>query len=69
MLMTASFPSLARCLLEYAFQTGGGVNIPLKGSLGWRVGEIDYILTNLPNGTNGYQGDIRISSGITFHFR
>ena len=53
----------------FAFQTGGGVNIPLKGNLGWRVGEVDYILTNLPNGTNGYQGDIRVSGGITFHFR
>ncbi|MGD0293737.1 MAG: OmpA family protein [Terracidiphilus sp.] len=53
---------------SWAFQGGGGVNLPLTKHLGWRVGEVDYIMTKLPNITDNFQADVRFSTGITFHF-
>jgi hypothetical protein len=54
---------------SFAFQGGGGVNLPLNKHVGLRVGEVDYILTKLPNITNNFQGDIRFSTGLIFHFK
>jgi hypothetical protein len=54
---------------SFAFQGGGGVNLPMTKRLGWRVGEVDYIWTKLPNDTNNFQGDIRFSTGLIFRFK
>jgi hypothetical protein len=51
---------------SFAFQTGGGLNLPLKGRFGVRVFELDYLVTHLPNIANDYQGDFRASTGITY---
>jgi outer membrane immunogenic protein len=51
-----------------ALQTGGGLNLPLKRSFGLRVAEVDYVLTKLANNADTYQGDLRVSTGVTFHF-
>lgn len=53
---------------SWAFQAGGGMNLPLSPKFGWRVAEADYIATKLPNNQDTYQGDLRISTGFTFHF-
>ena len=51
-----------------AAQMGGGFNWPIKKNLSWRAVEADYILTHLPNNADTYQGDLRLSSGLVFHF-
>jgi hypothetical protein len=51
-----------------AVQAGGGLNMRLTQNLGLRLLEADYVMTRLPNNANNYQGDIRFSNGITFHF-
>ncbi|MGA3262652.1 MAG: hypothetical protein ABSC47_01245 [Terracidiphilus sp.] len=53
---------------SFALQTGGGLNLPLAKKWGWRVVEVDYIMTKLPNYYDNYQGDIRVSTGLNFHF-
>ena len=52
---------------SWAVQGGSGLNIPFTDRLGWRVMEIDYIATKLPNTANNFQNDTRFSSGLTFH--
>jgi hypothetical protein len=51
-----------------AVQAGGGLNMRLTRNLGLHLLEADYVMTRLPNNANNYQGDIRFSNGITFHF-
>jgi hypothetical protein len=51
-----------------AFQAGGGLNLPVGRSMGFRLCELDYIATKLPNNNDTYQGDLRVSGGVIFHF-
>jgi hypothetical protein len=52
----------------FALQAGGGVNLPLNRTVGLRLFEADYIYTRLTNGADNYQGDVRLSTGLTVHF-
>jgi outer membrane immunogenic protein len=47
---------------------GGGVTTPLKHRFGLTLGEVDWIYTRIPNAVNNRQNDLRIVSGITYHF-
>ena len=53
---------------SFALQAGGGFNLQFTRNLGLRLIEVDYVMTDLPNNANSYQGDLRISNGLTFHF-
>jgi outer membrane immunogenic protein len=53
---------------SFALQTGGGFNLKLNRTIGLRLLEADYVMTKLPNSTNSYQGDLRMSNGLVFHF-
>jgi peptidoglycan-associated lipoprotein len=53
---------------SFALQAGGGFNLGLSNKIGLRMFETDYILTKLPNNSNSYQHDIRVSAGLAFHF-
>lgn len=61
-------PGVVARTSAFALQTGGGLNWPLSQHLGWRVFEADYIYTQLPNNASNQQSDLRLSSGINFHF-
>lgn len=52
----------------FAMQAGGGVNVPYNKHLGFRVAEAEWVYTQLPNHSNDWQSDIRLSSGVTFRF-
>jgi len=52
---------------SFALEVGGGLNLPLRGRLGIRLVEVDYVQTDLPNNANNHQDDIQASAGITFH--
>ncbi len=47
---------------------GGGVTTQLKRRFGLTLGEVDWIYTRIPNAKNNRQNDLRIATGITFHF-
>jgi hypothetical protein len=51
-----------------AVQAGGGLNMRLTRNLGLRLVEADYVMSRLPNNANNYQGDLRMSNGITIRF-
>jgi outer membrane immunogenic protein len=47
---------------------GGGVTTQLKHKFGLTIGEVDWIYTRIPNAVNDRQNDLRIATGITYHF-
>jgi outer membrane immunogenic protein len=47
---------------------GGGVTTQLKHRFGVTIIEGDWIYTRIPNAVNNRQNDIRIATGITYHF-
>jgi len=50
------------------YEGGGGVNIHIYHRFDLRLGEADYLITQLPNGTNNQQVTLRLATGINFHF-
>lgn len=53
----------------FAFQTGGGVQVPMRR---WSIVpvEADYLLTTFQNGTGANrQNDLRLSTGVMFRIR
>jgi hypothetical protein len=52
--------------LTYSF--GGGVNLHVYHRFDLRPLQVDYVQTHLPNGGSNQQNNIRISSGVNFHF-
>jgi outer membrane immunogenic protein len=47
---------------------GGGVTTQLKHKFGLTIIEGDWIYTRIPNAVNNRQNDLRIATGITYHF-
>jgi outer membrane immunogenic protein len=47
---------------------GGGVTTRLKHGFGVTIAEVDYVYTRIPNATNNTQNNIRIVTGMTYHF-
>jgi len=52
----------------FAFSLGGGLNARLTHRLGWDVVQADWLHSQLPNGVNNRQNDLRIGSGIILRF-
>ena len=48
----------------FAFQTGVGANLWLTPRFGLRVLQLDYVYSQLPNGGNSRQDDLRIATGV-----
>lgn len=55
---------------SFAMALGGGVDVPFRGHLSFRVGPIDYLWTQFPEVGSGRrsQNNLRISSGIRWRF-
>jgi hypothetical protein len=53
---------------SFAFQVGGGADLPLRKSIGIRLFEADYVRSTLPNAGDSTQNDLRLAAGISFHF-
>jgi len=53
---------------SFAVLGGGGVTTRLKPRWGLTVAQVDYVYTRIPNATNNTQNNIRISTGVTYHF-
>ena len=53
---------------SFSMVAGGGLDISLNSHIGFRAFEGDYYLTRFPNGVNGRQNNLRISTGLVFRF-
>lgn len=52
----------------FGLLAGGGVTTKLKRRFGLTIVEGDWIYTRIPNAVNNRQNDIRIVTGVTYHF-
>lgn len=52
----------------FAMLAGGGLDVRMKSYLAIRPLQVDYLLTQLPNGANGRQNSLRLSAGIVLRF-
>jgi peptidoglycan-associated lipoprotein len=53
---------------RFAASVGGGVDLRLSSRFEFRAVEVQYLLTRIPNAANEIQNQLRLSSGIVFHF-
>ena len=52
----------------FGFLGGGGVTMPVKRKFGLTLVEADWIYSRIPNAKNNRQNDLRIMTGIIYHF-
>ena len=50
---------------SFSMALGGGLDYSLKDKLSWRVGQVDYLLTQFGGGS---QNNFRFSTGIVYRF-
>ncbi len=53
---------------SFGLLAGGGVSTHLKHRFGLTLGEVDWVYTQIPNAQNNRQNNIRVSTGVTYHF-
>lgn len=53
----------------FAFQTGGGLRMPIGHRLSIVPIQAEYLLTTFGNGGDGRQNDLRLSAGILFRLK
>ncbi|GGH06369.1 OmpA family protein [Silvibacterium dinghuense] len=53
---------------SFAFSTGGGLDFNLTPRIAIRTFNAQYLRTEFPNGSNGSQNQLQISTGIVFRF-
>jgi outer membrane protein OmpA-like peptidoglycan-associated protein len=53
---------------SFAYSTGGGIDLPLTSRWGLRLVDAEFLHTGLPNGVNGSQHQLEISTGLIFRF-
>ena len=61
-------PSVSNSGGTFAGNAGGGVDLSLTHRLSIRLVEADYLATTFNNGDNDHQNNLRLSSGVVFHF-
>jgi hypothetical protein len=52
-----------------AVYLGGGVNLHLRGHIGLRLLEADWLRTEMPNSTTNVQNNLRVGAGIVIWLR
>jgi len=66
--LAAIAPGAHGASTDFSALVGAGIDIQVSPRLSLRALELDYFLTRLPNGVNGYQNNLRASIGLVFHF-
>ena len=52
---------------SFALQTGGGINLFFSRRFAVRLLQVDYVRTQLPNGYDNTQNDLRLGFGVSYH--
>jgi outer membrane immunogenic protein len=55
---------------SFAMAVGGGVDVPFRGHLSLRLGPVDYLLSEFPEGgiSRRAQNNLRVSGGVRYRF-
>jgi len=62
-----SYPA-SKNLNGFTFSVGGGVSRVLSPRIAWNAVEADWIHSQIVNGQNNLQNNLRVTTGITFRF-
>jgi peptidoglycan-associated lipoprotein len=60
--------SAGRASNDFSALVGAGADINVTDRFAIRALEVDYYLTTVPNGVNGYQNNVRASVGVVLRF-
>lgn len=60
--------SLESSANSFAFVLGGGLDRPITQRIGYRVIQLQYLRTSLPNNSSNWQNNLQISTGLRFAF-
>ena len=52
----------------FSMMTGGGVDLPINKHFAWRVVQVDYLLTRIPNSASNTQNNLRVTTGLVYRF-
>lgn len=52
----------------FAASMGGGIDIALNPRISFRLVQVEYLLTLLPNAVNSRQNNLNLTTGIAIHF-
>jgi outer membrane immunogenic protein len=53
----------------FGMALGGAVEVPLRGGITLRPLQAEYLQTNLPNGTDNREKNVRVGAGVVFRVR
>jgi peptidoglycan-associated lipoprotein len=52
----------------FGVMVGGGVSARLRDHVGWTIGELDWVYSQVPNGVNNRQNDTRVVTGFIYRY-
>jgi outer membrane immunogenic protein len=61
-------PSVPNASAAFAANAGGGIDLHASRRVSFRLIEADYLVTTFNNGDNDHQNNLRLSTGVVFHF-
>jgi len=67
-LVSGQNPAVTNAGAAFAATAGGGLDLRATHHLSLRLIEADYLVTTFNNGVNDHQNNLRLSSGVVFHF-
>lgn len=67
-LAQAPNPGAANASAAFASMIGGGADLRLNQRFSYRLAEAEYMVTTFDNGSNNHQNNLKISTGVVFHF-
>ena len=61
-------PTASNAGAAFAANVGGGIDLRISHRISLRLVEADYLVTTFNNGVNDHQNNLRLSTGVVFHF-
>jgi len=61
-------PTTSNAGAAFAANAGGGIDLRASHRISFRLVEADYLVTTFNNGVNDHQNNLRLSTGVVFHF-
>jgi hypothetical protein len=53
---------------SFAYDLGGAADYAINSRFSFRVAQLDFLRTALPNTTSNWQNNLRVGAGLTMHF-
>jgi outer membrane immunogenic protein len=67
-LVQGQYSLASNAAVAFAANLGGGLDLHASRRFSVRLVEADYLVTTIDNGSNNHQNNLRLSTGVVFHF-